>query len=274
MADLLKLSPRVKSVAKAGVESSLNLPANVSIYIPPKNDDRAVIEEAWGNADGPVVDFKKGKLASCKNSGNQWYGANYHIPSAWTSYQMYALERYCYFKEQSEGSVGSALKAWYDDGIEYIIKYQRDDGAISSQSLERNMPLQANTALFLLFMVRASEIISLPPVATEMLGGEGFDRGKLIQGDNGTIASSEAEKSLKQLIDNLSDDSLDERQLQQMTEAMKRAVREFKESGEKSRGEVTAFLKTMIGEKNYYRRLIAIRFLSGEQDMNLSLIHI
>ena len=49
---------------------------------------------------------------------------------------------------------------------------------------------------------------------------------------------------------------------------MKRAIREFKQSGEKSRGEVTAFLKTMISDKNYYRRLVAIKFLAGEQDMD------
>lgn len=268
LADMLKLSKRVKNMAKTTGDNGLGLPKNVTVYIPPKDNEEAQIQEAWGTGDGPVVKFERGKLSSCKNSGNQWYAGNFDFPvHTWNSYFVYALERYCYFKEQAEGGVGSSLKSWYDDGVDFIAEQQAPDGSVND-SRANTMPLTANTALYVLFLVRASEVISLPPVDTELLGGKGFGAGKLVQRGNGTIASSEAEKSLQGLIAALADDSLDDRQLAQVTEAMKRAIREFKTTGGKSRGEITAFLKTMISEKNYYRRLIAIKFLAGEQDMD------
>ncbi len=270
LADMLRLSRRVKSVASVGGDAGLGLPKNVSVYTPPtgKGAERD-LAAAWGDGDSPVVDFDKRKLASCKSAGKAWYATQFQFPiNSWNSYFMYALERYAYFKEQAEGNLGSSLSSWYDDGVDYIEEYQEDSGAVIGHRRVNSMPVDVNTAFSVLFLVRASEIISLPPTAGDLNGGEGFDDGTLTQSSTGVIASSEAEKSLQGLLDALSDGSLDDRQLQQITDAMKRAVREFKSSGKKSRGETTAFLKTMISEKNYYRRLVAIRFLSSEQDLD------
>jgi hypothetical protein len=49
---------------------------------------------------------------------------------------------------------------------------------------------------------------------------------------------------------------------------MKRAIKEFKSDGNRSRAEIKAHLVNMIGAKNYFRRLVAIRLLAGEQDMD------
>jgi hypothetical protein len=269
LADMLRLSKRVKNMTSLSADSSLGLPKNVTVYVPPTDDKEGNLQAAWGDGVSPVVKFERGKLSSCKSSGNSWYSSQFQFPiNQWNSYFMYALERYAYFKEQADGNLGSALSSWYDDGVDYIEEFQSDSGAVEGHRRVPNMPVNVNTALSLLFLVRASEIISLPPTGSELLGGEGFDSGTLTQSKTGTIASSEAEKSLKGLIDSLTDDTLDDRQLQQITAAMKRAVREFKSKGKRSRGEITSFLKTMISEKNYYRRLVAIRFLSGEQDMD------
>ena len=268
LADMLRLSRRVKKVTSNSADNSLNLPRNVTVYIPPKDNEEAKLQEAWGNGEDPVVKFERGKLANCKSGGNQWYSNNFERSPTWTSYFFYALERYAYFKEQAEGNVPGSLKTWYDDGVDYIETQQREDGAIDSDRREPIMQLSANTALYVLFLVRASEIISLPPVGSELLGGRGFGPGELTQAKNGTVRSSAAEKSLQGLIDALKDANLDDRQLRQITEAMKRSIREFKQSGDRSRGEVTAFLKTMISDKNYFRRLVAIKFLAAEQDMD------
>lgn len=269
LADMLRLSKRVKNMATASADSSLGLPKNVTVYVPPADDKEGDLQAAWGDGTGPVVKFERGKLASCKSAGNSWYSSQFQFPiNTWNSYFMYALERYAYFKEQADGNLGSSLSSWYDDGVDYIEEYQNESGAVEGHQRAVNMPLNVNTAFSLLFLVRASEIISLPPTGSELLGGEGFGAGTLTQSKSGTIVSSEAEKSLQGLIASLSDATLDDRQLQQITEAMKRSVREFKSQGKRSRGEVTSFLKTMISEKNYYRRLVAIRFLSGEQDMD------
>ena len=272
LADLLRLSGRVKDVAANANNADLGLPKNVSVYVPGaenKKAKRETFDRAWGKGDKPVVQFDKASLASCKKGGNKWYAGQYKFPVAqWNAYFIYALERYCYFREQAEGGLGGALSSWYDDGVDYIGQNQKNNGALDSHRRVATLPLPANTALYVLFMVRASEVISLPSFGTELLGGKGFGAGNLTQRKDGTISSSEAERSLQGLIDALGDKNLDERQLEQMTEAMKRAIREFKNSGRKSRGEVTTFLKTMISEKNYYRRSIAIKFLAGEQEMD------
>ncbi len=269
LADLLRLSPRVKNMSSSSVDTSLGLPKNVTVYVAAFDDEDVEIEEAWGDGVGPVVSFNKGKLQSCKRAGAAWYSNRFEFPiPQWNSYFMYALERYAYFKEQADGSVGGALSSWYDDGVDYLAEYQNDAGGFEGHRRVAVMQVSTNTALSMLFLVRASEIISLPPVDSELGGGEGFDEGMLTQSKTGVIASSEAEKSLSDLIDALSDGNLEDQQLAQITAAMKRAVREFKASGDKSRGEVTSFLKTMISDKNYFRRLVAIKFLSGEQDMD------
>ena len=269
LADVLRLSRRVKKMSVASGDLDLDLPKNVTIYVPPKVGELAKIEEAWGGGDGPVVKFERGRLSTCKSRGNQWYSSSFSFPSRkWNAYMMYALERYAYFKEQAEGSLPGSLSRWYDDGVDYISEYRKDDGSLDSKSRVPTMPADANTALYVLFLVRASEIISLPPVGTTMDGAVGFGKGEIRQGKDGKLRSSSAEKSLQGLIDALSDGNLDDRQLQQITEAMKRSIREFKQKGDRSRGEVTAFLKTMISEKNFHRRLIAIKFLAAEQDMD------
>ena len=269
LADMLRLSKRVKKVASSSAENSLDLPKNVTVYIPPKDDEKAQIEDSWGNGIDPVVKYERGKLNTCKSGGNQWYSANFALPSNnWNAYFMYALERYAYFKEQSEGNVPGSLSRWYDEGVDHIESQQQENGSIDSERREATLLIEANTALYLLFLVRASEIISLPPVGGNLIGNKGFEAGELSQGKDGTVRSSAAEKSLQSLIDALSDDNLNNRQLQQITEAMKRAIREFKQSGDRSRGEVTAFLRTMISDKNYLRRLVAIKFLAAEQDMD------
>lgn len=270
LADLLRLQRRVKkmSLGSARVDAGLGLPKNVSVYIPAAAGDEA-LEAAWDSGEGPVVQFNRGKLSKCKSRADAWYQNNFTFPiPKWNSYFMYALERYAWFKEQADGDVGSALSEWYDIGVDYIAEYQNEKGVVIGHRRVPTMTVNINTALSLLFLVRASEVISLPPVGGELRGGEGFGAGTLTQSKTGRIISSEAEKSLNDLINTLSSESLDEQQLKQLTESMKRSIREFKSSGEKSRGEVTSFLKSMISDKNYYRRLIAIRFLSGQQTMD------
>ncbi|WP_075084752.1 hypothetical protein [Mariniblastus fucicola] len=257
-------------MSSKSIDSSLNLPKNVTVYLPPVEGKNADVEAIWGSrGDGPVVEYPRGKLSSCKNAGNGWYSSQFQFPiDQWNSYYMYALERYAYYKEQADGNIGSSLKSWYDDGVDYLEEYQDEAGALVGHSRVVNMKVNVNTAFSVLFLVRASEVISLPPVNTKLNGFEGIPSGEIRQGQDGLPVSVDAEKSLKGLIDALADDSLNERQLQQISDAMKRAVREFKDTPDRSRGEITAFLKTMISEKNYYRRLVAIKFLSGEQDMD------
>jgi hypothetical protein len=266
LADMLNLSRRVKKVALSNTLEE-GFPKNVSIYIPPADKGKKEMAALWARGEDPIVDFDKTALANCKSRGNAWYQANFRMPSQpWSAYFMYAFERYAYFKEQADGRMGGATVSWYDNGVDALIASQGENGSFTAQ--ERTMGPVAATALSLLFLVRASEVISLPPATTELLGGEGFGKGEIRQDKRGRIISNDAEKSLGELMGALADDNLDDRQLEQLNDAMKRAIQEFKSSGNKSRGEIKAFLQSMISEKNFNRRMIAIKFLASEQDMD------
>ena len=117
--------------------------------------------------------------------------------------------------------------------------------------------------------MRSSEIINVPPAEGPSIGGRGFGGGTLTLTNNATIASSSTEKNLNQMIDMLKDsDNLSSEQLKMINDNLKKQIVEFRNKDAKSRAEVQAFLRSMVGARNYYRRLIAVRFLAGEQDMD------
>ena len=132
-----------------------------------------------------------------------------------------------------------------------------------------------STAFAVLFLVRSSEIISLPPAEGGTVGGRGLVPGVLRRTNNGQIVDSQAEQDLGAMIALLKEnENLSSEQLERINASLKKQIVEFRNQNAKSRAEVQAFLRSMVGARNYYRRLIAVRFLAGEQDMDLSLIHI
>ena len=65
-----------------------------------------------------------------------------------------------------------------------------------------------------------------------------------------------------------SNNKLSTEKLRQINDSLKKQIVEFRNEDDKSRAKVQGFLRQMVGAKNYYRRLIAVRFLAGEQDMD------
>ena len=273
LADMLNLTPRTKDLSTASSTTAFgqDLPKNISVYVPP-HDEESDFETVWASGGKPVVKFDKNSLRSCRNSADQWYVKNFVVPlkrGPWNPYYMYALERYAFFKEQADGNPGKGLSRWYDTGVDYLAGTQAGNGALPTNNRNQAMPDNCATGLSLLFLVRASEVINLPPTQSQQDGDEGFGTGNLVQDSNGQVVNSDAEKSLKDLISALSDKDLDERALLELRNALKRSVREFRqESGSEDRGKTKAFLETMLGAKNYLRRRIAITFLAGEQNLD------
>lgn len=267
LADMLNLSRRVKTFSPTA-PGEVGLPKNVSLYIPPIGElGDGKVAKLWARTSEPVVKFDKKSLNSTKSKGNSWFESNFTIPGQkWNAYFMYAFERYAFFKEQADGRMGGSTSLWYDIGVDYLAATQAENGSFKAK--EPAMLQMATTALSLLFLVRASEVISLPPAEGELGGGEGFGSGTITQRADGTLVASDAQQSLSSLMGALQDDNLDERQLAQLNDAMKRAIREFKSTGNKSRVEIKAFLQSMISERNFFRRMIAIKFLASEQDMD------
>jgi hypothetical protein len=263
MADMLQLNKRVKDMQADSGSAQLGLPKSVRLFIPPR-------EGRAGRVEGPLVKFDKGLLNSTISSGNSNLQNvfTFKYPK-WNYYYLYAIERYAYFREQAEGDLGGgSIKTWYDDGVRFLKSRQADNGAFkkSTHSLQT---VSTGNAFAILFLVRSSEIINVPPAEGPSIGGRGFGGGTLTLTNNATIASSSTEKNLNQMIDMLKDsDNLSSEQLKMINDNLKKQIVEFRNKDAKSRAEVQAFLRSMVGARNYYRRLIAVRFLAGEQDMD------
>ena len=263
LADLLQLKNRVMNLQTgAGATDGLGLPSTVQIYVPP-------VKGQARRREGPLTNFDKGLLGGTIGAGNRSFESvfTYEYPT-WNYYYLYALERYCYFRQQAEGNLGGGkFKNWYDGGVEFLASKQLPDGGFKGSGGLASAT--SGTAFAVLFLVRSSEIISLPPAEGAMRGGEGFGDGTLERSDDGQIIDSEAEQNLAEMMKSLQkNETLSSKDLERINDSLKKQIIEFRNQDNKSRAEVQGFLRQMVRAKNYYRRLIAVRFLAGEQDMD------
>ena len=262
LADVLQLFKRVKSLDKT-LSGSEGLPGNVRIHVKPVDDDEG---QAF-RGQGPLAKFDRGRLSGATNKGNATMARMFSPKSSsWQYYYLYAVERYAYFREQAEGNL-KGMDDWYDRTIEFMKKSQANDGGFPPLGTKtEKTPI--GTAFAVLVMVRSSEVINLPPTGSELKGGEGFKSDTVLrQGKNGEIKSLEAEKNLADTLELMKAGATDE-QLREVAQTLKKQIVEFRTKSDKSRGKTNAFLRSMVKANNYYRRLIAVRFLAGEQDMD------
>lgn len=262
MADMLQLNRRKKNMQSGGRQAEgLGLPETVSIYVKP------VAGKVKRNDGGPLVSFDRGLLGSTINAGNNSFSSDFSYEyKAWNYYYVYAIERYAYFREQAEGSIGGRFENWYDEGVEFLKAKELKGGGYPGA--HPKMSTSSASAFAILFLVRSSEIINLPPAESRSLGSKGFQDGTL-KSEGGRIRSNSAAQNLSDMMGMLEEgESLSTAQLQAINASLKKQIVEFRNQDDKSRAEIKGFLRSMIGAKNYYRRLIAVRFLAGEQDMD------
>jgi hypothetical protein len=264
LSDFLQLNKRAKSMGKTLAKKSVGLPKTVMIYVEPVDGKSSLL-----NKSGPLVQFDRGKFSNKVGAGNAWLENNFKVDRnvQYTCYYLYALERYAYFREQAEGNVGNAnLVNWYDQSVEYLLSQKGDRGGLKAQSKENDL---VSTSFGVLVLVRSSEVLNIEPTASRALGGQGFRKDSVLRaGANGLIRQVETEKNLSDLISMMKEDGADDGQLRELADALKKQISEFRAKDDKSRGEIKAFLQSMIAAKNYFRRLIAVRFLAGEQAMD------
>lgn len=260
LADVLQLFKRAKSMN--GSQGSEGLPSTVRIYVKPV--------EGEGNSalrkEGPLVSFDRGRLAQSTKKGNDALIKMFDPKSTrWQYYYLYALERYAYFREQAEGDV-DGLEDWYDVSIDLLKKAQSGNGFPPTGTTSETTEI--GTAFAVLFMVRSSEVINLPVADSQLDGDLGFRSDVVLRTDSkGRVRALEAERNLADTLEMMKAGATPE-QLREVTESLKKQISEFRQKDDKSRGEIKAFLRSMIQASDYYRRLIAVRFLAGEQDMD------
>lgn len=262
LADVLQLFKRVKSLSQT-LAGNEDLPGTVRIYVKPVDEEKG----KSFRGQGPLADFDRGRLNGATKRGNAFL-TNIFAPKSktWQYYYLYAMERYAYFREQAEGDIGG-LENWYDRTIEFMKKEQAADGGFPPAGTKTET-VEIGTAFAMLVMVRSSEVINLPPREAELAGGLGFKSDTVLRQDKqGRVSGLEAERNLAETLALLKAGATDE-QLREVSASLKKQIGEFRKKNDKSRSETNAFLRSMIGANNYFRRLIAVRFLAGEQDMD------
>jgi len=138
LSDLLQLQKRKKPMTTQG-EEGLDLPRTVSIYIPPKKKGGDQLQ----NREGPLLNFPIAPLIRAERGGNLWLDPRFKIPSngwKWNFYYLYALERYAWFREQTDGDMGNGrLRRWYDQGVDFLRSAQANKYRLPSN----NSPLKS-----------------------------------------------------------------------------------------------------------------------------------
>ena len=271
LGDLLKLQPRLKVEKKMVEGLGVELPPSISVHIVAEQEREEGSSSADWSGEGPLVNISQSNFRTCKQQANQYFENAFVMkPNKWPYYYLYAFERYAFFRQQTEGDVGNrAMRSWYDDGFEMFRDLQKDNGALP-KGPEVTVTPEINTSFAVMFLVRSSEILSIPPAGSELAGGSGL--GKL-QGQtlkelkNGRISSEQTSKNLNDLIENLGEELTND-QLALLADSIKDAIREYQARPENSRGEARAFLRSLVSDKNYYKRLIGVKFLAGEQDLD------
>jgi hypothetical protein len=267
LADMLKLTPSTrKGIGGLSIEG-VTLPPSVSIWTPPKSE-----VSQWDLAESTrsksLVSFDTAGLGEVKRKANQYFADNYETKIRfWNYYYLYALERYAYFREKAEGSFRE-VPDWYDQGVEHLKTLQTREGAFQQGNISAETAY-VSTAFAVLFLVRSSEILVMVPNTGALNANEGFKENAMLSlNKQGLPQSSDSIKGIDDVLALLQSGTIDEQQARLVIESLGESIAQFNKQSNKSRAQKTAFLRGLVSTKDYYRRLIAVKILAREQDLD------
>lgn len=146
------------------------------------------------------------QLLDAVRKGDAWMAKNYEVEiERYTSYYLYALERYKSLQAILEGS-DDPEPEWYNNGVTYLMKTQAEDG-----TWETGCGKECDTAFSVLFLIRSMETALGSMGEGAALAGRGLpsDLSKLrVQG--GQLVASAAKTELDGLLGDLDDAKLAE----------------------------------------------------------------
>lgn len=183
-------------VPQAEVRRSLTEAALASLYLGGERfrlvqfteEDRAVVPQLRPVKNKPQAarptPFTVARFESALNSGNRWdRDTREPIFDSFPNYHLYTIERYQTFRTAAMKTASKESEAWYDSGVEYLLKTQNDEGAWGSPE----GPMAA-TGFAVLFLLRTTRMTIRPP--------EGIGSGTLV-GGRGLPQDGKSSKSAK-----------------------------------------------------------------------------
>lgn len=240
------------------------LPPSVVEHVPDRKNGGA-------NPNAPVVGFDRGKLGGAKTRANRWLDEHFAIETVnktWTAYFLYGLERYCFFREKSEGGTPE-FPDWYDQGVDFLAVNQSSDGSWPPRGGGGGENVENATCLATLFLVRSSQILlddrNIGDVVMQKQNI--FKEGKRLDRQGDQVVVQAETQSMEDVIKNLGAGS-SQADLEDMAYALAPFIREFTQKEGKTRAEQMAFLRGLVAEFDPFRRLIAVKFLASQQDLD------
>lgn len=260
LADFLNLSPRRKQDSDLDAElAAISLPPSVQVYRPSE-------AKALGANAKAKTKVGKGKVTAVQRRGNQYLASNFRLQlAANTHYYLFAFERYAYFREGVENSVRQ-IPDWYDQGVEFLRAEQLESGAFPTNGTIENSFF--STCFAVLFLVRATQTLVPPTGFSNLNGGRGLRENVRLNLVNGQVKSFDVVKGLDDVLKLLDSDDIDEQQFEFVQASLAKSVSQILDDKNQTRRQQINYMRGLVSNRNYYKRLIAIKLLSRQQDMD------
>ncbi len=202
------------------------------------------------------------RLRNSLSDATNYLDRTYSIETnRWQYYYMYGMERYHTFKEIVEGTEEKE-PFWYNDGVEFLISAQDDDGGWVSK--EHASSKGVNTSFAILFLMRstkqATDVITREG---QLRGGNGLpkDLTNLRLNEDGTLEAPTAEEQLKDLSDLLAEmsdrEDLDENDFDPSMFVIKK---------EEKQTQFESLVQKVLGSEKYQDRLVGVRILAAQRE--------
>jgi hypothetical protein len=203
-------------------------------------------------------------LSPAIDAGNAWFGRNLTFDTPWwTHYYMYGLERYKSFQELVEGNPESE-PAWYNQGVEFLQRTQRDDG--TWQSAESPTSTAAiDTAFAVLFLTRSSRSMIQRAVFESgiLIGGHGLPKNLTnVRLEDGKVVTPQMVRDVDDLLDLLKgteDKEFDARALPgglSLDEDLTKRTSQLER------------LRELVTDEDFHARFAAVKTLARSDDLD------
>ncbi len=271
-ASSLYLLSDVLNLGSTGMRGNRKRITGVSRELPPSVVEHIPDRKNVGpNPNAPAVAFDRGKLGGAKTRANRWLKDHFAIETVnktWTAYFLYGLERYCFFREKSEGGTPE-FPDWYDQGVDFLAANQAGDGSWPPRAGGGGENVENYTCLATLFLVRSSQILLDDRNKGNLVlqTGNIFKPGVRLDKQGDQVVVQTETQGMEDVIRNLSAGSSQE-DLADMAYALGPAIRELTQKEGKTRGEQMGFLRGLVTEFDPFRRLIAVKFLASQQNLD------
>ena len=148
--------------------------------------------------------INRAQLLETIRRGNAWMDKNYEVEiDRYTSYYLYALERYKTLQAILEGA-DDPEPEWYNNGVELLKKTQAEDGSWST-----GCGADCDTAFSILFLIRSMESSYGSLGEGVALGGQfQFNDISRLKVRGGKLVASQAKTEVSKFLDMLDDDRI------------------------------------------------------------------